>query len=75
MAPKLDLVLEADDGRVAGLEIKAASTVTARDFRHLATVRDKLGDAFVHGVMLYTGANHLSFGDRLTALPIASIWT
>ncbi len=72
---EIDLVLERDDGRVAGLEIKAASTVTAKDFRHLASVRDKLGDAFVHGVVLYAGANRLSFGDRLTALPIASIWT
>lgn len=72
---EIDLVLETADGRVAGLEIKAASTVTARDFRHLTGGRDKLGDAFAHGVTLYTGTNRLSFGDRLTALPIASIWT
>lgn len=72
---EIDLVLEADDGSVVGLEIKAAATVTTGDFRHLAGVRDKLGGDFVHGVVLYTGADRLSFGDRLTALPIAAVWT
>lgn len=71
---EIDLILEADDGRVVGLEIKAASTVTNSDFKNLVGIRDKLGNAFVNGVVLYTGTNRLSFGDRLAALPVAAVW-
>lgn len=71
---EVDLVVEASDGRVAGIEVKAAMTVTSADFRRLAWLRDKLGDGFVHGVVLYAGDRPLSFGDRLTALPISYLW-
>lgn len=46
----------------------------AEDFRHLARFRDRLGASFANGVVLYTGARALSFGDRLTALPVAAVW-
>jgi uncharacterized protein len=71
---EVDLVIEADDGRVAGIEIKASATVTADDFRHLKRFRDWLGDTFANGAVLYAGERRLSFGDRLTALPIAAVW-
>jgi predicted AAA+ superfamily ATPase len=75
---ELDVVIEADDGRVVGVEVKAAASVGAEDFRHLAVVRDRLdelGDAeFVRGVVLYTGRRALSFGDRLEALPLAALF-
>jgi hypothetical protein len=38
-------------------------------------MRDALGDRFKAGVMLYTGANTLPFGDRLAAVPIEGLWT
>jgi len=72
---EIDLIIEADDGRVAGIEVKATATVTSGDFQHLVHVRDKLGEAFATGVVLYTGANQLSFGDRLIALPVATLWS
>jgi hypothetical protein len=40
----------------------------------LTTLRDALGDQFVHGFVLYTGKRSLAFGDRLTALPISALW-
>lgn len=72
---EVDLVIEADDGRVAAVEIKASATVTADDFRHLIRFRERLGDTFAAGVVLYTGANVLNFGDRLTAAPMSSLWS
>lgn len=71
---EVDVILETRDGLVVGIESKAADTIDQNDFRGLAVVRDKLGEAFVHGFVLYTGAKALPFGDRLTALPLSALW-
>ncbi len=71
---EVDLVVEARGGEVAGVEVKAASTVRAGDFRGLRLLADRLGDAFVGGVVLYTGQETVPFGDRLAAVPIAALW-
>ena len=71
---EVDVVLELGSGEVAGIEIKAAATVTARDFAGLRYLRDKLGERFKTGVVLYTGKRTLSFGDRLAAVPLCGLW-
>jgi len=70
---EIDLVLEAGR-RVVVVEIKAAATADRRDARHLAFLRDRLGDRFVRGVVLYTGTATVSLGDRIVALPISALW-
>jgi predicted AAA+ superfamily ATPase len=55
-------------------EVKAGATVIARDFAGLRYLRDKLGDRFKSGVVLYTGKRTLSFGDRLAAVPLCGLW-
>lgn len=72
--PEVDVVIEARDGRVAGIEIKAARDVRATDFRWLELFARKLGKQFVAGIVLYTGSRPLPFGDRLTALPVSTLW-
>jgi predicted AAA+ superfamily ATPase len=71
---EVDLVIETKDGRVIGIEVKAASTVSGRDVRWLAQMRDRLGDRFVAGFVLHTGATTAPFGDRIVALPISALW-
>lgn len=75
---EVDLILERLDGQVVGVEVKATASVREADFRHLRALRDRLdglADArFRRGVVLYAGAEPLSFGDRLEALPIATLW-
>lgn len=71
---EIDLVLEDRSGRIAAIEVKAASDVGGRDIRHLTRLRDRLGDRFVAGVVLHTGHHALGLGDRLTALPLAAVW-
>jgi predicted AAA+ superfamily ATPase len=71
---EVDVVLETPDGRVVGLEVKAAATVSARDFSGLRKMRELCGANFVAGGLLYCGAQTLSFGDRLWAIPVASLW-
>ncbi|HUR08642.1 MAG TPA: hypothetical protein VM347_39310 [Nonomuraea sp.] len=57
-----------------GLEIKAAETVRGDDFRGLRHLADRLGAKFRAGFVLYTGEQALPFGERLRALPMASLW-
>ena len=72
---EVDLVLERQDGSVVGVEVKAAASVGKGDFKGLRHLRDKLGDRFRGGALIYTGPNTLSFGDRLFAVPIAGLWS
>lgn len=75
---EIDVIAETDDGRVVGIEVKAATSVRGEDFSHLAAVRDRadrLHDIeFVRGIVFYTGDRSHSFGDRLEALPLAALW-
>lgn len=75
---EVDLLVETADGRVIGIEIKAATTARSDDFKGLTFLRDRLdfaGTPFVAGLVLHTGSGRHSFGDRLRALPISDLWT
>jgi predicted AAA+ superfamily ATPase len=71
---EVDFVLEAADGRVAAVEVKAGQTPKREWFRWLAHMRDTLGEAFTVGVVLYGGQHTLPFGERLLAVPISALW-
>ncbi|HEX5563182.1 MAG TPA: ATP-binding protein [Nocardioidaceae bacterium] len=72
---EVDLVLETDDGRIAGVEVKATSSVTGRDATWLTQLRDRLGSRFTGGVVLHTGPTSAPFGDRIAALPMDVLWS
>jgi uncharacterized protein len=72
---EIDIVLECDDGGVLAFEVKAAAQVAERDMRHLRKLRDALGERFLGGIALYTGANAYNFADRLHVIPIDQLWT
>ena len=71
---EIDLILELPDGRITGIEVKAARSVDETDFRHLIYLRDLIGDRFVNGVVLHLGDRSLAFGDRMTSLPVSALW-
>lgn len=71
---EVDIVLEAPDGKVLCIEVKAASTVQPKDLRGLKQLGDRLGDRFVAGFVLYTGTQTRVVADRVTALPIDALW-
>ena len=71
---EVDIILATADGRVCGVEVKAAIDVDGSDFRHLAYLRDRLGDRFVNGVVIHCGTQSASWGDRLTSLPANALW-
>ena len=72
---EVDLVVERDDGAVVAFEVKAAARASAEDFRALKQLRDTVGDAFVAGVVLYTGVRGYTYDDRLHVLPVDRLWT
>ena len=71
---EVDLVLERDDGMVAGVEIKANATVNARDFSGMKKLADACGPKFAYGVVLYDGDTVVAFGPKMAAVPVSSLW-
>ena len=71
---EVDIVLERDDGMIAGIEVKASATVKAGDFSGLRALADACGDRFAFGAVLYDSTDVVPFGDRLAAAPISTLW-
>jgi predicted AAA+ superfamily ATPase len=70
---EVDIVLECA-GRLAGVEVKAASTVTGDDFKGLRKVQEAAQQRFAVGVVLYDGEAVVPFGKNLYAVPISRLW-
>lgn len=71
---EVDIVLEDAAGYVVGIEVKAAATVGARDFKGLRALAEATGGRFRRGIVLYTGRSSIPFGNDLYALPVSSLW-
>ena len=68
---EVDFVLESPLRAVIGIEVKAAATVSATDFKGLRRLQDLTGSQFMTGLVLYDGTVPLPFGDRLWAVPLS----
>jgi hypothetical protein len=71
---EVDLVVESASGDVVAIEAKAAAATTASDLRGLRVLRDKLGERFKAGVVVYSGEHTLPIDDRIWAVPISGLW-
>jgi predicted AAA+ superfamily ATPase len=71
---EVDFVLENAQGQIVGIEVKAAASVTRRDFSGLDRLASVAGKRFVQGIILYDGHQVLSFAVNLRAAPLASVW-
>jgi len=71
---EIDLIVEARDGRVIALELKATAAPAVADARHLAWLRDRIGQSFIVGLVVHTGPRAFVLGDRLLAVPISGLW-
>jgi predicted AAA+ superfamily ATPase len=72
---EVDLVLEAMDGQVCAIEVKAAGGLTPGATRGLEYLRDRLAERFVAGLVLTMGSQAQRIGDRLAVAPIDTLWT
>lgn len=71
---EVDIILERGAHKVAGIEVKAAASVTGADFRGLRQLKDATGERFAAGLVLYDGELTVSFGEGLYAVPIRALW-
>jgi uncharacterized protein len=71
---EVDLILERPGGEIVGIEIKASASPRPRDARGLKLLRDKLGSRFKRGFVLHLGATSIPFGERISAVPLATLW-
>jgi predicted AAA+ superfamily ATPase len=71
---EVDFILENSAGEIVGIEVKSAASVTRRDFLGLERVASAAGSAFKQGIVLYDGAQTLSFADNLRAVPLSALW-
>ncbi|MGQ0573275.1 MAG: ATP-binding protein [Pseudonocardia sp.] len=71
---EVDLVLEQFDGSVSAVEVKAGTQIRAEDLRGLTHLRERLGSAFLGGIVLYTGEVAYQLADRIFAVPLDALW-
>ncbi|MDQ1256232.1 MAG: uncharacterized protein QG656_828 [Candidatus Hydrogenedentes bacterium] len=70
---EVDMVLENAAGQIVGIEVKASSSVSKNDLKHLHFLREQIGGRFFRGVVLYAGAESISFDDKLEAVPLGML--
>lgn len=71
---EVDIVLERDDGMIAGIEVKSGATVRSNDFTGLKTLAAACRERFAYGAVLYDGTDFVPFGEQLGAVPISALW-
>jgi uncharacterized protein len=68
-------VLEDRAGKVVGVEVKTAATLGSNDVGGLPALVSSVGENWVHGVLLYTGAESIPFSANLLGIPIRRLWS
>ena len=71
---EVDLVIEARDGRLVGVEVKSTATLRSQHFNGLKALAEQAGDRFAHGVAVYLGTEVVPFGPNLHGLPLGQVW-
>ena len=72
---EVDIVIEDGRGRIVGIEVKASATVTGRDFSGLRRLATATGERFVPGLVLYDHEQTVTFGERMAAVPVSTLWS
>jgi hypothetical protein len=72
---EVDLLAELGGSGIVAIEVKASSAPTPDDTKHLATLRDRLGESFVAGIVFHTGPRAYRLGEGIVAAPISALWS
>ena len=72
---EVDLLAELGGGGIVAIEVKASSAPTPDDAKHVATLRDRLGESFVAGIVFHTGPRAYRLGEGIVAAPISALWS
>lgn len=72
---EVDFVLESDEGRLVGIEVKSTTSVNLNDSKGLKALKKEAGTRFHRGVVLYMGQDFYQFDEDLYLVPISSLWS
>lgn len=72
---EVDVVIEDNQGRLVGIEVKAGATISPQDFKGLRALANSVGDRFHRGLVLYTGQSVVPLGSNLSAIPVTGLWS
>lgn len=71
---EVDLVIEAPNGDVVGIEVKATASPSRSDMKGLEYLADRLGDRFRFGALLCLAPEAHRIGDRMAIMPVDRLW-
>jgi len=71
---EVDIVIEDEHGKILLIEVKASSTVAASDFAAINYLMERHAGRVARGLVIYTGAKVLPFGERRQAIPAQLLW-
>lgn len=72
---EVDIVIENNSDELIGIEVKATASIKQSDLVGLKKLEEIANKKFKIGILLYDGDHTTSFGDKLFAVPIASLWS
>ena len=71
---EVDFVLEDQQGRVVGIEVKASATLRRGDFSGLRKLEEAAGDKFVRGLVLHDYDGPRPFSEKISGVPVSVLW-
>ena len=71
---EIDIVIERADGQIAAIEVKAAVDVDTHDLRHLAWMRERLGERVAGDLLVDLGDRARRWSRGLASIPINALW-
>ncbi len=66
---EVDMIVEGDDRRVVGIEVKLSPEISDRDVRHLHWLKDRLGDTMADAIIVTTGRYAYRRPDGIGVVP------
>ena len=72
---EIDLLIEARDGQIIAIEVKATAAPSRDDGRHLEWLHERLGARLTIGLLVHTGPRVFRLTERILAVPLASLWS
>ena len=67
-------IVELDDGRIIGIEVKSSSSFKGDQFAGLRALASKAGSRFAAGIVFGTGQSSVQHAEGLWGLPISALW-
>lgn len=71
---EVDFVLEDQQGRIVGIQVKASATLRRGDFSGLRKLEAAAGDKFVRGLVLHDHDSLRPVGEKISGVPVSVLW-